>query len=327
MQRRFWMSVLAVLASVAFWSVAARAVTIDFVPVGNPGNPNDNTGYGRVDYSYTIGKYEITNAQWREFLAAKASVGDPHGLFNEVMGGAYGGISRSGLGTADNPFFYTAKGGDGNWDNRPVNNVSYWDAARFCNWLHNGQGNGDTETGAYLNVGNPDTFARQAGAKYFIPTRNEWYKAAYHKNDGATGNYWDYPTGTDALPNNGNPGGDTGNTANYYDGDYTAGAPYGATPVGYFGLSQSPYQTFDQGGNVWEWNEAANGSYRGLHGGFYDGPADFLSAAGDGFGNATDESPVIGFRVASVPEPGSLFLMISIAAFGLPYTWRKIAYR
>ena len=83
-----------------------------------------------------------------------------------------------------------------------MNYVSFWDAARFANWLHNGQptgpqGPGTTEDGAYHDVGNQTLFGRNAGAKFFIPTEDEWYKAAYHKNDGVTGNYWDYPTASE----------------------------------------------------------------------------------------------------------------------------------
>ena len=86
------------------------------------------------------------------------------------------------------------------WANRPVNYVSFWDAARFANWLHNGQptgpqGPGTTEDGAYHDVGNQTLFGRNAGAKFFIPTEDEWYKAAYHdKNAGLAASYFDYPT-------------------------------------------------------------------------------------------------------------------------------------
>ena len=111
--------------------------SLEFVPVGNPGNANDpETGYGGVAKPYLIGEYEVTNAQWREFLTAKASTSDPYGLYNTEMAGSYGGIARTW--NVDH-YEYTAKGGDANWDNRPVNFVSFWDAARFCNWLHNGQ--------------------------------------------------------------------------------------------------------------------------------------------------------------------------------------------
>jgi formylglycine-generating enzyme required for sulfatase activity len=44
------------------------------------------------------------------------------------------------------------------------------------------------------------------------------------------------------------------------------GSPYYRMNVGEFENSDSPYGTFDQGGNIWEWNEAifSVGSYRCL---------------------------------------------------------------
>ena len=109
------------------------------------------------------------------------------------------------------------------WANRPVNYVSFWDAARFANWLHNGQptgaqGPGTTEGGAYHDVGNQTLFGRNAGAKFFIPTEDEWYKAAYHdKTAGLAASYFDYPTGTNAVPGNDiNEATNPGNNANYY---------------------------------------------------------------------------------------------------------------
>jgi hypothetical protein len=140
--------------------------SLEMVPVGNPGNPGeqsrfilygDTTYYGGVAEPYLIGKYEVTNAQWREFLTAKASVSGP-ALYDPGMSD-YGGIDRT---WSVDHYVYSAKGGDANWDNRPLNCVTFWKAARFCNWLHNGQGNGDTESGAYINIGrNVSTGLRQ----------------------------------------------------------------------------------------------------------------------------------------------------------------------
>ncbi|MHB1037493.1 MAG: formylglycine-generating enzyme family protein [Pirellulales bacterium] len=317
----------------------AQAVTIDLVPVGNPGNVGELSGagaggggygpdviVGAVDHVYQIGKYEVTNAQWREFLGAKAAVGDPYGLYSSNMAGTYGGIARSGSGTVADPYLYTAKGGDSNWDNRPVNFVSLWDAARFANWLHNGQGDGDTETGAYINIGNQTTFARQAGAKWWIPSEDEWYKAAYHKNDGATGNYWDYPTGTNSVPSNDLLNPDPGNNANFSKSGYTIDDPYCSTLVGEFENSESPYGTFDQGGDLWEWNETAIfGWSRGLRGGGWgDYSSRYLRASARYDGNPAGEDAYVGFRVASVasvPEPGSITLLLCGAVTVLMW-WR-----
>ena len=73
---------------------AASAVTIDWVSIGNPGNAADNTGYGAVGYAYSIDKYEVTNAQYAEFLNVKAA-SDPLGLYNTSMGSGFGGITST----------------------------------------------------------------------------------------------------------------------------------------------------------------------------------------------------------------------------------------
>ncbi len=265
LNRVFFFAVATVLAA-----TGAYAITIDTVPVGNPGNVGELSGagaggygpdaiVGAVAYEYNIGTYEVTNAQYVEFLNAAAKT-DPYGLYNTNMAGIYGGISRSGSGTDVDPYVYMAKGNDSNWANRPVNYVSWYDAARFSNWLTTG----DTETGIYTftsgsltSILDHETAAQTLGkTAWFIPTEDEWYKAAYHKNDGATGNYFDYPTSSDAVPNNDLINPDPGNNANFYDGTYTytIGSPYYTTEVGEFENSESPYGTFDQGGNLYEWN-------------------------------------------------------------------------
>jgi formylglycine-generating enzyme required for sulfatase activity len=320
---------LTFLAIAGLIAATAQAVTIDLVPVGNPGNANDTeTGSGSVSQSYSIGKYEITNAQWREFLTAKASTSDLYGLYDTAMAGTYGGIDHT---WSVDHYVYTAKGGDANWDNRPVNYVSFWDAARFCNWLHNGQGNGDTEHGAYENIGNQSTFARQPGAKYFIPTENEWYKAAYYdpnKGGARVPGYWDYPMMSDrpTVPSNDLINPDPGNNANFYisPSDYTIGSPYYTTKVGEFENSESPYGTYDQGGNVSEWIETVIENInplRGVCGGNWTNVSGSLLAYYPSSFNPTDEDSVIGFRVASVPEPGSIILVVSGAIAGL--IWRR----
>ena len=320
----FCFSALAVLTLLA---TTAQAVNIDTVSVGNAGNDNDvETGYGSVADPYNIGKYEVTNAQWREFLTAKASVTDPHGLYNTSMATTYGGIART---WSVDHYVYTAKGADANWDNRPVNYVSFWDAARFANWLHNGQGSGDTETGAYVNIDNQATFARQPGAKYFIPTENEWYKSAYYDpNKGGVGSpgYWDYPMMSDSptVPSNDLTTPDGGNNANFYQGGYTAGSPYYTTLVGEFELSESPYGTFDQGGNLWEWNETTIAfSARGVRGGGWDLYSDCLHVSSRRHYGLTVEYLYIGFRVASVPEPGSISLLLCGLGAGLIWFRRR----
>ena len=86
--------------------------------------------------------------------------------------------------------------------NKPVNYVNWFDAARVANWLHNGQGSGSTETGAYTlnNATTGDAPAVNPGASYFLPTEDQWYKAAYYKGGGTNAGYWEYGTQSDAAP-------------------------------------------------------------------------------------------------------------------------------
>ena len=120
------------------------------MPVGNVGNANDpltGTLYGGVSFGYYIGATEVTNAQYAAFLNAKAA-SDPLGLYNASMGSdARGGITQSGVSPN---FSYAPKT---NMANKPVNYVSWYDSIRFANWLHNGQGSGDTENGSYTLLG------------------------------------------------------------------------------------------------------------------------------------------------------------------------------
>ena len=297
---------------------AAQAVTIDWVTVGDAGNAPDDTTYGAVDHSYRIGKYEITNAQYCEFLSAKAALGNPYGLYNTRMMEDPGGISRSGSGTEGDPYVYSANSG---WENRAVNYVNLWDAARFANWLHNGQGNGDTETGAYTNMGDQFNFARQPGARFFIPTQGEWYKAAYYdpNKQGGAG-YWDYPTKSDTAPRaEYAPGTDLDNgSAPYRILGWYAYRPqevgrYTAMP------SSGPYGTFDQAGNVAEWTESLVGGgeedWRALRGGSYNAGENFLRASWYDPQYPNTEDAWYGFRLAgslesaAVPEPATVSLL------------------
>ena len=131
-------------------AATASAVTIDTVPVENANNPADMrynvNGFGSVAYSYRIGKYEVTNAQYVEFLNSVDAIGaNTRGLYSAFMSSdARGGITLNAAAT--NGLKYAIKPGRGS---NPVVFVSWYDAIRFTNWLHNGQGTGDTENGAY----------------------------------------------------------------------------------------------------------------------------------------------------------------------------------
>jgi formylglycine-generating enzyme len=205
----------------------------------------------------------VTAGQYCEFLNATAKVSDPYGLYNANMNTASNsqGCNIIRAESVGNYSYSVAA----NWANRPVNLVSWGDAARFCNWLDNGQQTGSagalsTEFGAYtLNGAITDAalmaVTRNANAKYFIPTLNEWYKSAYfdpNKNGLGQAGYWMYPTRHDTPPINIlDPLGT--NNANFRDrdgmgtGGLTIGAPYYRTEVGAFAVSPSAYGTYDQG--------------------------------------------------------------------------------
>ena len=119
------------------------------------------------------------------------------------------------------------------------------------------------------------------------------------------------------------PGSDTGNSANCYPYAYPSGA---LTNVGAYALSDSPYGTYDQGGNVWEWNEQiVSGSDRGFRGGSWISDAGYLAASSPSDYGPTGECSVIGFRVASpIPEPGT-GLLVMTGLLGLAARRRRTA--
>jgi sulfatase modifying factor 1 len=291
------------VASMAAVAAAGANISIQTVTVGDVGNAADSTfppeyrGFGAVNYQYSIGRYEVTNAQYAAFLNAKAA-SDPYGLYNSQMDVGYfgGGILRSGT---DGSYTYSTVGGR---ENRAVNYVSFWDAARFSNWLQNGQGNGDTETGTYTLTASGitnNTVTRNPGSTWAIASEDEWYKAAYYKGGGLNAGYWLYPTQSDSI---------TTAMANY---NYSVGT---ITPVGSYAFSSS-YGAFDMGGNVWEFSDAIVGSYRGLRGGSVDFNGDYLRADGRYIGDPSSEYGVFGFRVVQIPGPSSIALL-AIAGLG-----------
>lgn len=310
---------LTVLAGIALSTPAFAAVTMNYVTVGNAGNAADPaTGgiAGAVDYQYQIGKYEVTNAQYTEFLNAVDPTGaNANGIYNPNMGtNPRGGITfTSG---AANGAKYTVRT---NMGNKPVNYVSWYDAARFSNWLNNGQGSGSTEIGAYTLTGNTGIINRNVGATVFLPSYDEWYKAAYYDpTPGAGGgdNYWRVATRSDTLPTVGtanatgdisNPG---ANVANYRLGALWNGQNGNVTTVGGAGaLSESYFGTADQAGNVFEWihpDRMAGSSWGSV------GLSDLFATSGPG--GSLGENFGTGFRVVSiVPEP-SAFLLTLLSA-------------
>lgn len=166
--------------------------------VGDINNGNDSAGIGAVSYEYKIAKYQVTNTQYVEFLNSIGAT-DTYAVYNSAMGTDRAGILRSG---SSGSYSYSVKT---NFGNKPATNINWYNAARYCNWLHNGkpsglQNNSTTENGAYQLTGNTGYPTRDYGAQYFIPTANEWQKAAFYKGGSPTETYWTYPTQNDSAP-------------------------------------------------------------------------------------------------------------------------------
>jgi Sulfatase-modifying factor enzyme 1 len=164
---------------------------------------------------------------------------------------------------------------------------------------------------------NANSIARQAGATVFLPSENEWYKAAYNNPGGSTYNL--YPTSSNMTPTASSP------TAIPNHANFSPGGPGNLTDVGAYSGTTSPYGAFDMGGNVWQWNEALiNGSFRGLRGGsFYIVSNNLLSSIRNSYDPASG-SVDIGFRVAStIPDP-STGVLAAVGFAGLVVLgWRR----
>ena len=251
----------------------ALPITIELVPVDAPCNPEDTrTGLGKVDYEYQIGKFDVTVAQYCEFLKAVAKK-DPHGIYDIDMDrdSAVHCIIRS-LNSKKEYEYQIVPGRE----NYPITIISFLNAIRFCNWMSNHQptGNQDTSTtedGSYLIT--EKSVSVRANATWRLPTDDEWYKAAYFNKNNPT-HYWSYSTQSDDPPGNSAAEEDNQEDSPTKNANYclhekptivmgsisiTPGHsmyPFGfpdLTPVGIFSASPGPFGTYDMGGNAKQW--------------------------------------------------------------------------
>jgi formylglycine-generating enzyme required for sulfatase activity len=279
---------------------------MSMMTVGDVGNAADTGSlYGAVSYAYQIGAYDVTGSQYTAFLNAVGST-DTYGLYNASMGTDPNVAQISQSGTSGS-YTYAVLNSTGQ---RPISYVSWFDSARFSNWMSNGQPRGaqtgtTTENGTYnvngatsgnavaANATNPNT---GSAPTYRIPLENEWYKAAYYSpNYGGTGVGGYYAFATQSSTDPGTTIGSNPNQANYNN------AIGRATDVGSFSGSGSFYGTFDQSGNVWQWNDldGTTGSSRGLRGGSWTDNVEQVSSAYriNSF-KPSDEGYSLGFRLA-----------------------------
>jgi formylglycine-generating enzyme required for sulfatase activity len=239
----------------------AAQVTFTWATVGDPDNPDNERGYGKVSYIFRMAETEVTTRQYADFLNAVAA-SDPH----QLWGGTITRIGRSG---SSGSYTYSVNAG---FEDHPVVGVSYESAMRFVNWLENGQGSGDTETGTYT-LGAEPRESRNPNATYFLPSYDEWVKAAFYDprteaegGPGTQAHYWTYATASDVLPAATIPVDGT-NTVTFSASGTTGVSAADTTPVGTYINTKSYYGIFDMNGNAAEYTETPFGSKRILPGG------------------------------------------------------------
>lgn len=310
----FFVSHSAFSQMVTFGS-GANQFSMEFVPIGNADNPDDPNALfpvGRVEYAYGMGKYEISRD-----MITKANNQGGLGITMATMDFVTGGPR----------------------DDMPATGVSWFEVARFVNWLNesqghqraynfDGSGNFQLWTSAEAWQTGGENLFRHKDAYYFLPSMDEWHKAAYY--DPTSRSYFSYPTGSDAAPTAVASG--TGGGTAVYNQSSSQG-PADITLAG--GLS--PYGTMGHGGNVWEWEESefdlhnnSPSSVRGLRAGAWNANEFLLlSFVRDTALLPSEEATAVGFRVASLspegpgPDPLLAITGIVVNQGAATLTWRS----
>ena len=295
-----------VSAGIVTFGSGGNAFNMDFTTIGSPGNAADTTGdpnpAGAVSYAYQLGTYEVSENMITKFNASQSLQ-----------------ITKNTRGV-----------------DKPATSVSWNEAARFVNWLNTSKGYqaayNFTSTGVNDNIAlwtsgaawqqDGQNLFRHKDANFWLPSMDEWYKAAYF--DPNSGNYFDFPNGSDTAPM-AVASGTAANTEVY-------GGQSGPADVNQAG-GLSPFGIMGLGGNVWEWEETASSlnnslgsSFRGIRGGRWNGDSSSLSSSIRISVIPASEDSGIGFRVASlsssavaVPEPSSWVLSL----MGLAGWWYR----
>jgi formylglycine-generating enzyme required for sulfatase activity len=290
--------------------LAQCAAQEKWLMVGHPNNPPDRNGIGAVAKPFEIMQCEVTAGQYADFLRAVASDSDPHGLWQRAMGDhVITDLGQGGI-RMDVPQCIYRTGSPGNWqydvaeqwEDRPVIFVTCLSAMRYANWLHNGKKTGaaaNTETGAY-RMADGVQVRRSEDAGYWLPTENEWYKAAYFQPEiegGPAGSYWQFPMSTNERPEQASEGSELPNAAAVSRGFG------GIVPVGSYPNAVSPVGALDMGGNVWEWTEDIIHQHkRVLRGGSAAHTWHKLQASVRSNASPSRWYPDTGFRLARRPE-------------------------
>ncbi|MGD9690830.1 MAG: SUMF1/EgtB/PvdO family nonheme iron enzyme [Phycisphaerales bacterium] len=309
---------------------------IEFVTIGDPGNApftgnpppgGSANGRGAVSYEYRIGRFEVTTEQWVEFFNAAldrpANDRLPHVVAPSTWG-AVGAPAQNG-----GQRFRVPAGNE----MRPVGNISWRMAAMYCNWLHN---NKSTDRAAFMNgaydvstfgyIGNifTDQLTHNPEARYWIPTWDEWIKAAHYdpnRYGEGEGGYWAYSITSDTQPIFGPPGafGGLAQSNCCWDQFTHPGMNPFAILLGAYPTVQSPWGLLDASGATTEWNEEVLTGSFGVRWRRLDGTAWSTPSGGiviDLVGNSGDDFPSFspydfGFRIASaVPAPGTSTLIL-----------------